>query len=145
MSIAEKQALDMSALLSCAFELSDLVKRSAEMADYLYWKKVKEEDPAVREAVKHLERKKELLEECRRFGHFHPDYHAALEEAKRAQEALDQIESVREFKRAEDALDDLLYTISKMIAHAVSDSIKVPGNRMPETGGCCSGGACKCG
>lgn len=144
----EKQAIDMSAILLQAYELSDLIEHSAEMADYLYWKQRIDEDEAVKEAVKNLEKQKQLFEECQRFGHFHPDYHAALDAAKQAQEQIDSIETVQQFKRAEDGLDDLLYTVSKTIAHAVSEVIKVPSNKLqPERGGCGSGGSCsgKCG
>jgi cell fate (sporulation/competence/biofilm development) regulator YlbF (YheA/YmcA/DUF963 family) len=142
MSVLEKQALDMSALLLHAYDLSDLIKRSAEMADYLYWKQAMESDPAVQEAVRQFARKKEKLEECERFGRFHPDYRTALEEAEQAREQLNRFECVREFRRAEEALDDLLYTVATTIARAVSDSVKVPSNRLPDVRGCGAGGAC---
>jgi cell fate (sporulation/competence/biofilm development) regulator YlbF (YheA/YmcA/DUF963 family) len=63
------------------------------------------------------------------------------------QKRLEQIEAVRRFKEAEERLDDLLYTISTTIAHAVSDTIKVPSNNpLPGAGSCGSGGSCaKCG
>lgn len=147
MSVLEKQALDMSALLLHAYELSDLIKRSAEMADYLYWKQAMESDPDVRKARRRLAEKKEKLEECERFGRYHPDYQTAREEAEQAREQLERFECVREFLRAEEALDDLLHTVATTIARAVSDSIKVPSNRMPDVRGCGAGGACsgRCG
>ncbi|MDF2963146.1 MAG: hypothetical protein K0S39_4881, partial [Paenibacillus sp.] len=116
----------------------------AETSDYLYWKQRKDEDPQVKELVKLFNKKKELFEECQRFGHFHPDYHAALEQVKAIQEQLDNLESVKYFKQAEQRLDDLLFTVSQMIAHSVSDSIKVPSNEM-QTGGSCSSGSCSTG
>src|SRR5690606_28765564 len=116
-----------------------------------YWKQKLDEDDSVKAAIQKLESRKRLFEECQRFGHFHPNYHEALDAAHKAQEQLDELESVREFKRAEEALDELLHTVSKTIAHAVSETIKVPTNSLlPDEGGCSScgtGGGCsgKCG
>lgn len=148
MSVLERKTWDMSAILLGAYELSDYISRSELIADYLYWKQALARDEAAQAAIKQLERKKERFEECQRFGHFHPNYHEALEEAQRAQAAVDEFDTVREFKRAEEALDELLYDVSKMVAHAVSESIKVPTNKLlPDSGGCGSGGSCsgKCG
>ena len=61
---------------------------------------------------------------------------------------LGSIESAREFKRSEEALDKLLYDVSVVIARAVSDSVKVPGNDPLPSAGCGSGGCgngCSCG
>lgn len=148
MSVMEKNALDMSALLTGAYELGDMVLASQEAAEYFRWKAVMAEDPDAQAWIRQLQRKKELFEECQRFGHFHPEYHRAMDEVKAVQEKLDAIESVRRFKEAEERLDDLLYEISEIIAHSVSDTIKVPTNKLlPESGGCSSGGSCsgKCG
>lgn len=144
MAVTEAQALDMSAILMQAYDLGDMIKISAETADYLYWKQRKDEDPQVKELVKLFNKKKDLFEECQRFGHFHPDYHAALEQVQSIQAQLDSLESVKYFKEAEQRLDDLLYTVSQMIAHSVSDTIKVPGNDM-NAGGGCSTGSCSTG
>ncbi|WP_420819444.1 YlbF family regulator [Paenibacillus thalictri] len=139
--------LDMSAILMQAYSMGDMVNNSAEMADYLYWKSRKESDPQVEPLVRLLNKKKELLEETERFGHFHPNYHEALDDVNAILAQLDMIESVRRFKEAEERLDDMLYTISDMIAKSVSDTIKVPGNKLITGGGCSSGGSCsgKCG
>jgi len=46
----------------------------------------------------------------------------------------------------EQRLDDMLYDISKLIAHSVSETIKVPSNDPnPKGGGCGGGGSCGCG
>lgn len=147
MAILERQALDMSAILIKSSEISDMIARSREVADYLYWKERLAEDADVQKAIARLGREKERFSECERFGHFHPDYHRALEAARKAQEDLERLPVAAAFKRAEDALDDLLYTVAKTIAGAVSDSVKVPGNHVIEEGGCCSGGSCggRCG
>lgn len=143
MGIMEKQALDMSAILLETYDLSDMINQSAEVADYLYWKQEVENDESIREAVRRFERTKELYDEAQRFGHFHPDYHKALENAHKAEIELEAFEQVRRFKEAEEKLDELLHDVSKTIAHAVSESIKVPSNKiLPDAGGCGSGGSC---
>jgi cell fate (sporulation/competence/biofilm development) regulator YlbF (YheA/YmcA/DUF963 family) len=144
MAVTEAQALDMSAILMQAYDLGDMIKISAETSDYLYWKQRKDEDPQVQELVKLFNKKKDLFEECQRFGHFHPDYHAALEQVQAIQDQLDSLESVKYYKEAEQRLDNLLFTVSQLIAHSVSDTIKVPGNEL-DTGGGCSTGSCSTG
>jgi len=145
MAVMEAQTLDMSAILMQAYSLGDMIKDSAETADYLYWKQRKDEDPQVGELLKQFQKKKELFDECQRFGHFHPDYHSALDQARSIQEQLDSLEPVRRFKEAEQRLDDLLYTVSETIARSVSVTIKVPGNDLREAGGGCSSGSCSTG
>ncbi len=143
MSVMEKTALDMAAVLMKAYHLGDMINGSAEIADYLYWKDFLDQDPEVKDLVAKLERKKELFDECQRFGHFHPDYHRALDEVKEIELQLEKIESVAQFKAAETRLDELLYEISTTIAYAVSDTIKVPSNNpLPSEGGCSTGGSC---
>lgn len=143
MSIMEQNALDMAAVLLKAYEIGDLINHSREIEQFLDSKRNMQESDEVQTLIRALDRKKELYEECQRFGHFHPDYHAALEEAHKAQEALDGHPLVQQFKHAEESMDDLLYSVSQIIAHSVSESIKVPSNQLlPSTGGCASGGSC---
>jgi len=146
MSVIEHKALDTAAILSIACELGDLINRSADMAEYLYWKDAVARHPDVPPLVENLKRKKEKFAECERFGRFHPEYHKALEEVKAAVSELDKIEAVARFKEAENRLDQLLYEVAKIIAHSVSESIKVPGgDELSVTGGCgCgAGGGCR--
>ena len=148
MSVTEKQTLDMSAILLLAYELSDMIIRSAAVAEYLYWKQEMERDEEVRRAIDRFRRAKERFEEAQRFGRFHPDYHEALEQAQQAQRELDNFETVRNFKRCEAELDDLLYEVSRTIAHSVSESIKIPNDKLDWKGcGCGAGGGCsgRCG
>jgi len=146
-AILEANALDMSAILLRAYDVGDMINASAELADYLYCKQAMEADSEVAQVAKQFAKAKERFEECERFGHFHPNYHEALEQVQRVQDQLDAMEPVRRFKSAEDKLDELLFTISGMIAHAVSDSIKVPGNKLTlGNSGCnCSSGGGSCG
>jgi len=146
MSVTEINTVDMAELLTNAYELGDLINRSAAVSDYLYWKRRVEEDAEIQALVKKLAAKKELFEETQRFGHFHPNYHEAKDKVTEVELELEQFEAVRRFKAAEKELDDILHQMSEIIAYAVSDSIKVPSNDPnPKGGGCGSGGACGCG
>ncbi|MCD1257921.1 YlbF family regulator [Paenibacillus athensensis] len=146
-SMAEMDTLDMSAVLLHAYDMGDMINSSAEVADYLYWKAIVESSEEVSLLQREFAKAKERFAECERFGHYHPNYHEALDAVQAAQDRLEQVEAVSRFKEAERKLDDLLYTVSATIAHAVSDSIKVPSNNpLPNTGkGCGSGGSCGCG
>ena len=143
---ADKPSLDMVQLLLAAYEIGDMINQSYEVAEYLKWKQAVESSPEIQEEIRNLNKKKDLFAECERFGHFHPEYHRALEEVKAAEKELERFEAVRQYKDAEQRLDELLYDVSKTVAHAVSESIKVPSNNpLPVQGGCGSGGACRCG
>lgn len=143
MSMVATDTIDMSAILMQAYDMGDMINSSAEVADYLYWKSVMESSPEVKELKALFAKKKEAFEECERFGHYHPNYHEALDAVNEVQQKLNEVEAVRRFKEAEDRLDDLLFTVSSTIAHAVSETIKVPSNNPLPTGkGCSSGGSC---
>jgi len=144
--MAENATADMAVLLSRAFELGDSLHNSACAADYVYWKRKVSEDAEAQRLSKQFAKAKEKFSECERFGRFHPDYHAALEEVYEAQKRLDDLESVRMYKAAEKSMDELLHDISITLAHAVSHSIKVPDNDPnPKASGCGNGGSCSCG
>ncbi|MDO7905264.1 YlbF family regulator [Paenibacillus sp. JX-17] len=146
MDVAELSTVDLTEVMSYAYELGDMINRSAEVSDYLYWKTRVAANPQIQEWVRKLESKKELFAETERFGHFHPNYHSAKDEVHAVETQLEQFEEVRMFKQAEKALDDMLHLMSETIAYSVSDSIKVPSNDPnPKGGGCGSGGKCSCG
>jgi cell fate (sporulation/competence/biofilm development) regulator YlbF (YheA/YmcA/DUF963 family) len=152
MAVMEAQAIDMSAILLQAYELGDWINASAEVSEYLQSKHEMENDPEVKEIIRLFNIKKQLFEECERFGHFHPDYHSAMEQVQAIQQKMEQNAVWSRFNQAEHQLDDLLYTVSKTIAHSVSMTIKVPSNVMQpdngcSSGGCSTGGGCsgKCG
>jgi cell fate (sporulation/competence/biofilm development) regulator YlbF (YheA/YmcA/DUF963 family) len=135
---------DLSDLMLYAYAIGDSILSSSEVHDYLFWKKEAEQDKQAIALSKLLTKKKELWDECQRFGRFHPDYHSAKEAAEQVERQLDELEVVRRFKLAEQQLDDLLYTVSETIAHSVSDTIKVPSNNpLPSSG--CGGNCSSCG
>lgn len=137
-------SLDMASLLMDAYDLGDSINQSAEVAEYLYWKKAVFEDAQVIEMSKEFEKAKEFFTECERFGRFHPDYHAAKDNVKQIERKLDAIESVSKFKQSEQVVDQMLHEIATLLANSVSATIKVPGNEK-RAGGCGSGGSCGCG
>jgi cell fate (sporulation/competence/biofilm development) regulator YlbF (YheA/YmcA/DUF963 family) len=142
MSIAERQAIDMSTIISKAGELGSAMLLSVEVADYLYWKARMTKDEEAAKMIRKMAAAKERFSECERFGHFHPNYHEALDAVKTVEAEMEAVESVREFKKAESALDRLLQDVSELIAYSVSESIKVPSNDPLPKGGCASGGSC---
>ncbi|MCL6459907.1 MAG: YlbF family regulator [Gorillibacterium sp.] len=137
--------MDMAAIYEQAYELGDSINSSVEAADYLYWRNRMDADLEVRGLVQIFLRKKELFEESMRFGHFHPNYHQAMDEAEQARLVMEQNVVIRSFKDAENKLDDLLRLVAETIARSVSESIKVSGNESAgncSSGGCSSGGSC---
>jgi len=146
MTGAGAQTLDMASMLLNAYELGDMINRSAEVAEYSYWKQVVEEDEQVKQIVARFAKAKELFEETQRFGRYHPDYHDARKKVKAIRAELELLEPVRRYEEAERAVDQLLHDIASQIAGSVSDTIKVPDNNSsPKGGGCGSGGSCSCG
>lgn len=142
MAVTEQKVLDFTELMPMAYDLADLINASREVAEYLHWKQAVERDEQIQQAIRRFKQKKQAFEACEKYGHYHPDYHAALEEVRKAENELDEFETVRRFKEAEESLDGLLYDVSEMVAHSVSDSIKVPSNKLLPSGGCGSGGSC---
>lgn len=145
MSIAEKQVLDLSLILYKTDELGNAMLKSVEVAEYLFWKERVSRDEEVKALIRKMDKAKERFQDCERFGHYHPDYHAALDEVKAVEAEMEQVKSIREFKKAEDALDRLLYDVSETIARSVSESVKVPSNDPHLKSGCGSGGCSSCG
>ncbi|HEY2492635.1 MAG TPA: YlbF family regulator [Paenibacillus sp.] len=144
MVVSELQTVNMAEVLMYAYELGDMINQSVNVSDYLYWKSQVEAHPEIQSLVKKLEAKKELFDETQRFGHFHPDFHAAKENVQLVEAQLESYQEVVNFKLAEKNLDDLLHQMSETIAFSVSDTIKVPSND-PAPKGCGSGGSCSCG
>lgn len=148
MSAVESNVLDMATLLLRAYDLGDAILQCKETEDYLRWKREVDESEEARRLIREMQKRKELFADCERFGHFHPDYHRALDAVKETERELEKIEAVSRFKEAESRLDELLYEVSEIIARSVSDSIKVPSNNPLPTsgcGGCGTGGSCSCG
>jgi cell fate (sporulation/competence/biofilm development) regulator YlbF (YheA/YmcA/DUF963 family) len=141
---SEAAPADFTELLSRAYSLGDLIKRSAMADEYAYWKQIVAKDEEAKRIARRLAAAKDQFAECERFGRFHPDFNEALDRVYAVQTELDGLESVRRFKAAEAELDELLHEISFAVARAVSESVKVPDGD-PSAKGCGNGGSCSCG
>lgn len=122
------KSLDMSELLLETYRLADRINDSKEVQQYLELKKKIAEDPQAQRLIKDFQKKKELFEDCQRFGHFHPDYHQAKKEAEQFRVSIQDHPLIGEYLEVEERLDRLLAEVSRKIAGSVSDSIKVPIN-----------------
>lgn len=58
MSVAELNTVNMAEVLINAYELGDMVNRSFEVSDYLYWKQRVELNPSIQACVRKLDAKK---------------------------------------------------------------------------------------
>ncbi|TCS95016.1 YlbF family regulator [Hazenella coriacea] len=134
------QTLDMTEILLEAYQLADHIKESNEVNHYLACKKRLEEDLEAQKIIQGFQKMKERLEEVQRFGIFHPEYHQVKEEAQVYQERMLAHSIIGDYLEAEKNLDHLLYEVSSMIAHSVSDSIKVPVNEQKKSIGKKCGG-----
>jgi cell fate (sporulation/competence/biofilm development) regulator YlbF (YheA/YmcA/DUF963 family) len=134
--------MDVTTFVPQAQEVGKLINHSAEMNTYLFAKQKLEQHAEAQSYIAKFKKAKEKFEECVRFGHFHPNYHEALDAVNEIQTQLDALEVVQAFKEAETTLDKLLYDVAKTIALAVSESVKVPSNNILPDAGCGSGGSC---
>lgn len=137
------ETADVTQLLLESHELSTMINQSREVSDYLLAKRQMEADTEAQRLLALFEKKKEQYEDVQRFGKYHPDYNHISKEVRELKRTIELMDSVQAFKRAEDSLDELLYQVSRTIADAVSDSIKVPSNNPfleAQSSGCGTGG-----
>lgn len=144
-------SLDMAHVIREATELGELILASREAKEYVRWKAALARDARAQELIRRFQEKKREYEDVMRYGRYHPDYGRVVEETRALKRELDKLETVSRFREAEARLDELFYAVSKTLAHAVSPSIKVPGNNPFAgwgcgscgcAGGCASGGCC---
>lgn len=141
------ETVDMAELIMHSHELSMMINRSREVEDYLAAKRNMEADEEAQRLLAIFAKKKELFEDVQRFGKYHPDYDKISTEVRQLKRSIEMLDSVQTFKRAEDKLDTLLYQVSRTIADAVSETIKVPSNNPfleAKSSGCGTGGSCGC-
>ncbi|MDR6225268.1 YlbF family regulator [Desmospora profundinema] len=120
--------LDMSEILLEAYQLADHINECKEVKQYLELKQRIEKDDEAQRLIAGFRRKKDRFEEAQRFGHFHPDYHAAKKEAEAFLKEMEKHPLIGRYLEAEEQVDRLLSEVSRTLAQAVSDSIKVPIN-----------------
>lgn len=122
------ETIDMTEIVLEAYQLADQINQSSEVLRYLEYKKQLKEDPKAQSLIHQFLRKKELYEETKRFGIFHPNYHHAKEEAEEFLNQLTDYPLIKKYIEAEKELDQLLYQVSVLIAKSVSDEILIPSN-----------------
>lgn len=137
-----------SDVLFKANELTEMLLQSEAFLQYRELQQQLREDKEAQRLIKQFNEWKERYEEVERFGVYHPDYKMVSTEVRQAKRTLDLHEVVANFKKAELELEEWLNEVSRLIASAVSASIKVPtGNPFFDQSGCSgcgSGGGCAC-
>ncbi|KMK77347.1 regulator [Alkalihalobacillus pseudalcaliphilus] len=142
--------ISMVDVIEAAEDLSMAFRDSDIFIEYIEKKKQLEADEQAQKMIGEFNRIKDQYEEVQRFGKYHPDYKEVSTTIRQTKRQLDLLPIVVEYKKAEKDLEQLLNELSGVIAHSVSQTIKVPtGNpffdQMSCAGGCGSGGSCSCG
>lgn len=141
------ETIDMAELIEQSYDLGYMINQSQEVTQYLEAKQRMEQDEEAARLLRLFERKKEAYEEVQRFGKYHPDYTRISTEVRELKRSIEMLDSIQAFKKAETRLDEMLYRISRTIANAVSESVKVPSNNPfleAMSQGCGTGGSCGC-
>ena len=144
-------SIDITKLLAETDHLAQLIVKSEEAKRYQWCKQQLAEDKEAQQLIKRFNQQKERYEEVERFGKYHPDYKRIKTRDAEAKRELDLHDTVAQFKKAERELENILNEVSKIVAYAVSEQIKVPtGNPFWDTlgcggSGCGSGGCGSCG
>lgn len=141
------ETIDMAELIEQSYELASMINQSQEVAQYLEAKQRMEQDEEAARLLRLFELKKEAYEEVQRFGKYHPDYTRISTEVRELKRSIEMLDSIQAFKKAETRLDEMLYLVSRTIANAVSESVKVPSNNPfleAMSQGCGTGGSCGC-
>ncbi|MCM2674845.1 YlbF family regulator [Alkalicoccobacillus plakortidis] len=130
--------------------LTDMIIHSETFDEYIQARDELRASTEAQKLINDFNQMKDMHEEVQRFGKYHPDYERVSKEIRQLKRSMDKHELVKAFKDAEKELEFLLNEISGLIAHSVSETIKVPtGNpffdNMSCSGGCGSGGGCSCG
>ncbi|WNF35575.1 YlbF family regulator [Bacillaceae bacterium IKA-2] len=142
-TVTEMDTILESMALSDMIIQSDIYHEYIEAMDTLY------KDLTAQQLIWDFSKRKDDFEEVERFGKYHPDYRRVSKEVRELKRKLDLYEPIANFKKMENQLEGLLIEVSSIIAHAVSEDIKVPtGNpffdAMSCSGGCSTGGSCGC-
>jgi cell fate (sporulation/competence/biofilm development) regulator YlbF (YheA/YmcA/DUF963 family) len=142
-------SLNQFELLEESLSLAEMVANSSIALEYKKSKHILGQDKHAQEMIARFAEMKEKYEEVQRFGKYHPDFHTVSAQVRTLKRELDFHENIANFKKAEKELEKLLIECSRILAHSVSEQIKVPtGNPFFDenscSGGCGSGGSCGC-
>ena len=137
-------------IVNQTYRLAELILHSSLVENYNQTREQMYADKEAIASIASFKKLKERYEEVQRFGKYHPDYRDIQGQVRVAKKKLEGIPVVAAFQKAEEELDEVLYQVSRMIADAVSPTIKVLSNNPLQasgtgcgSGGCGSGG-CGC-
>lgn len=136
-------------LLDQSEHLSNIIENSTVMIEYKQAYIDLQQDETAQQLINDFNDMKSDYEDIQRFGTYHPDYRTIMREVRRVKRKMDMNDKVATFKITERNLQKLLDDISELIAHSVSEEIKVPkdGGLLLDSGcgtGCGTGGSCGC-
>lgn len=120
----------MTSIFADVANLAEQINHSTEAKEYRKYKVHLQEHAEVQQLLQEFQRVKDDFAEAQRFGIFHPNYHEAKAKAQEYQQRLNTHPVIAQFRQAEEQLDQLLHQVSLIIAHSVSESIKVPSNQL---------------
>jgi cell fate (sporulation/competence/biofilm development) regulator YlbF (YheA/YmcA/DUF963 family) len=140
-------SLDIASFLNDAHGLGQYILKSEEVKHYHRSRMELERDQEAQALIRGFVKKKEEFEEVERFGKYHPDHDRVKKEMREIKRTMDMNDNVVQFKKAERELESILNEVSKIVAFAVSEDIKIPtGNPFWDQGGCggsgCGSGGC---
>ncbi|MCT2538082.1 YlbF family regulator [Aquibacillus koreensis] len=134
-------------LIDKSEHIGQMILQSDVMDEYIKRKTALLDDQEAQRLITDFQKVKDQYEEVQRFGRYHPDFSTIMKEVRSTKRDVDMNETVAAFKVAERNLQGLLDDISEIVAHSVSQQVKVPreGALMKDSGcGCGSGGGCGC-
>jgi cell fate (sporulation/competence/biofilm development) regulator YlbF (YheA/YmcA/DUF963 family) len=143
-------AIDRVTMIEQAEHLAKMILQSDVAEAYRICLYKLQNNRESQQKINHFSQLKDLYEDAKRFGKYHPDYKRIMIQTREAKRDMDLDPCVAEFKIAENDLQDLLDEISVYLGRAVSENIKAAvGNPFFETAancgtGCASGGSCGC-
>ena len=113
-------------LFSDTVDLAELITQSEEVQKYLQLKNQVYDDPKAKKLIEGFQKVKDLYDQAQRFGRFHPNYHEAKKKAQYYQKEMYEYPLILSYLEAEKELDRLLYEVSCILAHSVSNEVMVP-------------------
>ncbi|WP_033541823.1 YlbF family regulator [Planococcus sp. CAU13] len=133
-----------------AEELSRMILQSEQAEQYRQAYHAVYDNKELADEIIAFARLKELYEEVRRFGKYHPDYKDVMKRIRVDKRKLDLNEQVAALRLAENEMQDLIDQVSFIIGRSVSEAVKIPSSNPffssdSSCGGSCgTGGGCSC-
>jgi cell fate (sporulation/competence/biofilm development) regulator YmcA (YheA/YmcA/DUF963 family) len=130
-------------VLALAQNLSRRLALSEEVQRFRLAEAQVEKSRRVAERIERIKRKQKELVHAKHYGK--SAYIRQLEaELEHLHQELEQLPIVREYQQSQVEMNDLLQTLQRIVADAVSARLDVEVGEDPGGGGCGSGGPCGC-